>query len=158
MGINTEMGRARRAENRRLRGNAMANVPKVKIFCSFEYENDQGRKGSFIHQAEQYGGLRIHDLSLNRHSPDDRWRQDVKQRLAQADVMVIVLGPDTHNAPGVGDELSLAGQAGVPYFQAKPQHTNYGLVGRAIETQQTLWKNLGPYLASHANRAKRKRP
>ena len=54
-------------------------------------------------------------------STTNRWRQTAKERIRSSHVVIVLLGPDTHNAPGVKDELSLAGEVRCPVVQLMPQ-------------------------------------
>ena len=85
-----------------------------RVFLSFEFERDAGRRGTFIGQAKEHCEFAIVDKSLPSAQHDERWRRLAKQRIRASQVVIVLLGPDTHNAPGVKDELSLAGEVRCP--------------------------------------------
>ena len=80
------------------------------VFLSFEFEKDAGRRGTFIGLARKHCEFAIIDKSLPSAQHDEKWRQTAKERIRSSHVVIVLLGPDTHNAPGVKDELSLAGE------------------------------------------------
>ena len=78
-----------------------------------------------------------------------------------SDVVIVLLGTDTHNAPGVKDELSLAGEVSCPIVQLMPQGQNYGLVGKSRAVCGYKWtainqmlRDPGTFAKSSANRGK----
>ena len=67
-----------------------------------------------------------------------------------SDVVIVLLGPDTQNAPGVKDELSLAGEVGCPVVQLMPQCRNYGLVGKYRAVCRYKWRRVNYMLRDAA--------
>ena len=100
------------------------------VFLSFEFERDAVRRKTFTGQAKKQCDFAIVDKSLPSAQHDARWRQEAKKRIAASQVVIVLLGPDTQNAPGVKDELSLAGEVRCPVVQLIPQNKNYGLVAK----------------------------
>ena len=131
------------------------------VFLSFEFEKDAGRRSTFIGQSRIHCEFALNDKSLPAAEHDDKWRRDVKERMKVSDVVIVLLGPDTHNAPGVKDELSLAGEVGCPVVQLMPQGQNYGLVGKYRAVCGSKWtavnqmlRSPGTFAKSSANRGK----
>ena len=116
------------------------------VFLSFEFEKDAGRRGTFIVQAEKLCEFAIIDRSLPSAQHDEKWRQTAKERIRSSHVVIVLLGPDTHNAPGVKDELSLAGEVGCPVVQLMPQDRNYGLVARSGAVCEYKWDAINQML------------
>ena len=79
------------------------------VFLSFEFERDAGRRGIFIGQAKDHCEFAIIDKSLPSVQHDEIWRQKARESIRASQVVIVLLGPDTQNANGVKDELSLAG-------------------------------------------------
>lgn len=100
------------------------------IFLSFEFQKDAGRRGTFLGDAKVKCDFALIDNSLPSAQHDDQWRQEAKARIEASAVVIVLLGPDTFNAPGVKDELSLAGEVHCPVVQLMPQNKNYGLVAK----------------------------
>ena len=116
-------------------------TPKSRsVFLSFEFEKDGGRRNTFIGDAKKHCEFNLKDKSLPAAVHDDKWRREVKERLRVSDVVIVLLGPDTQNAPGVEDELSLAGEVKCPVVQLMPQHQNYGLVAKSGAVCESKWK------------------
>ena len=146
---------------RQVRHDRGKTKPFRSIFLSFEFEKDVGRRSDFISQARKHCEFSLKDMSLPAANHDDKWRRDVKERMKVADVVIVLLGPDTHNAPGVKDELSLAGEVGCPVVQLMPQGKHYGLVGKYRAVCGYKWtavnqmlRDPGTFARSSSNRGK----
>lgn len=116
------------------------------VFLSFEFQKDADRRGTFIGLAKKHCQFAIIDKSLPSAQHDEKWRQTAKERIRSSHVVVVLLGPDTHNAPGVKDELSLAGEVGCPVVQLMPQDKNYGLVAKNGAVCEYKWDTINRML------------
>ena len=116
------------------------------VFLSFEFEKDAGRRGTFIGQAEKLCEFSIIDRSLPSAQHDEKWRQAAKERIESSHVVIVLLGPDTQNAPGVKDELSLAGEVRCPVVQLMPQEKSYGLVAKNGAVCEYKWDTINRML------------
>lgn len=129
----TTAARALRSQTRRTR---------CRVYLAFEFKKDAHRRTTFLSQANAYCDFRIEDLSLSSAVHDSRWQREALKRIQSADVVIVLLGPDTYNAPGVLDELSLAGQVSRPVVQLKAQRRQYGLVSHHIPVCSYKWKRI----------------
>ena len=116
------------------------------VFLSFEFHKDASRRGAFIGQARKHCKFSLIDKSLPAAEHSNKWRQDVRNRMRESDVVVVLLGPDTQNAPGVKDELSLAGEVGCPVVQLMPKGCNYGLVAKNQAVCEYKWPRINQML------------
>ena len=126
------------------------NRPGIKksrpVFLSFEFERDAGRRGTFIGLARKHCEFSIIDKSLPSAQHGDKWRQTAKERIRSSHVVIVLLGPDTQTAPGVKDELSLAGEVGCPIVQLMPQNKNYGLFAKNGAVCEYKWDTINRML------------
>lgn len=116
------------------------------VFLSFEFEKDADRRGTFIGLARKHCEFEIVDNSLPSAQHDKEWRQKAKGGIRSSHVVIVLLGPDTQNAPGVKDELSLAGEVGCPVVQLMPQDKNYGLVAKNGAVCEYRWDTINRML------------
>ena len=116
------------------------------VFLSFEFQKDAGRRGTFMGQAEVDCEFALIDKSLPSAQHDEQWRREAKARIEASAVVIVLLGPDTYNAPGVKDELSLAGGVRCPVVQLMPQNRNYGLVAKNGAICEYKWKTINRML------------
>ena len=116
------------------------------VFLSFEFQRDAGRRGTFIGQAKVNCEFAIIDNSLASTQHDEQWRREARARIEASAVVIVLLGPDTHSAPGVKDELSLAGEVHCPVVQLMPQNRNYGLVAKNGAICEYKWKTVNRML------------
>ena len=97
----------------------------INIFVSFEFDKDNELKNNFYEQAKTLTNHRIRSCSLNEAYPDDQWQQKARAAIEQCDVMIILIGQDTHNAPGIKTEVRIARRLRKPIFQIKPRRRDY---------------------------------
>lgn len=117
-----------------------------RVYLAFEFEKDAHRRAAFVSQAQHYCEFHLEDLSLPSALHDSHWQREAFERIRVSDVVIVILGLDTHNAPGVHDEMSLAGQAKRPVVQLMPQSRNYGLVSRKIPVCANRWTRINEML------------
>ena len=100
-------------------------MPKLNIFVSFEFDKDKDLKDNFYKQAKEQTPHRVQDHSLKEAHPDEKWKKKAKRAIAQSDVVVVLIGEDTHNAPGVRVETDMARSLNKPIVQIRPQNRSY---------------------------------
>ncbi|KIN88669.1 TIR domain-containing protein [Thauera sp. SWB20] len=91
-------------------------VAKKRVFISFDYDNDEGAKIMLAGQAKLPDSpFDFKDASIKEHLTGD-WKEKVKRRLDNIDVVVVLCGEKTHTAAGVAAELEIAKEKGKEYF------------------------------------------
>lgn len=100
-------------------------MPNVKIFVSFEFDKDASLKNAFFEQAKTLSPHRLVNSSLNEAYPDQQWKDRARSTIRQCDIVIVLVGQDTHNAPGVKEEVKIARRLKKPVFQVVPQGRPY---------------------------------
>jgi len=101
------------------------NAVKTKIFVSFDFDHDHDLKGSLVAQAQDpKSPFELIDFSLVESQPQHEWLSRAQSSIARCDVFVVILGLNTHQAPGVRKEVQIAKGLRKQRFQLKPQGTN----------------------------------
>ena len=99
-------------------------MAKVGIFLSFKFDKDNDLHRNFYAQAERGDSSHeIIDYSLNepyRSHDESAWLKKARAKIEQSDIVIVVIGEDTHNAPGVEKEVTIANQVKKPMFQIRP--------------------------------------
>lgn len=117
-------------------------MAKKKVFVSFDY-NDKQLKDTLIGQAKLPDSpFSIADFSLQETQPEDRWLSKAQSAIAGCDVFIVLLGNNTHQAPGVLKEMRIAKGLRKKRFQLKPQGKNFVSVPDAGDVIVWTWKNL----------------
>lgn len=92
---------------------------KKRVFISFDYDHDEGLKtmlaGQALHSDTPFD---FKDASLKEHLTGD-WKEKVRRRMANIDVMIVLCGQWTHTANGVAAELKIAQEERKEYFLLK---------------------------------------
>ena len=119
------------------------------VYLAFEFDKDRHRRDAFMAQAKRYCDFDLQDCSLPEEQKVNEWRQQAEPLIEQSDVLLVLLGQDTHKANGVFDEMSLAGgRDGCPIIQLLPQKRKYGRVSDNQAVMRTKWKKLNRMLVN----------
>ena len=121
-------------------------MPTLRIFVSFEFDKDNDLKNSFFEQSKNETHHRVKNSSLNESYPDQHWQQKARKAIWECDVVIVLIGQDTHNAPGVETELRIARKLKKPIFQVRPQQRTYTGVQSLGEPIPWLWKHINEKL------------
>ena len=89
---------------------------KSRVFISFDYDNDSDLKTLLVGQAKNEDSpFEISDWSVKEHLTGD-WKEKVRERIRQVDVVCVICGKKTDEATGVSAELSITKDEKVDYF------------------------------------------
>jgi hypothetical protein len=91
-------------------------MTKARAFISFDYDHDEDLRVMLAGQAKlEDTPFDFKDRSLKEPLTGD-WKEKVKRRLGNVDVMMVICGEHTDTAAGVSAELALAKEMKLPYF------------------------------------------
>jgi hypothetical protein len=89
---------------------------KKRVFISFDYDNDEGAKVMLAGQAKLPDSpFDFKDASVKEHLTGD-WKDKVKKRMDNVDIVAVLCGEKTDTATGVSAELEIAKEKGKEYF------------------------------------------
>ena len=123
----------------------------LNIFVSFEFNKENELKNQFYSQAKDHCRHRLRNYSLNEAYPDERWKRKAREAIEECDVVVVLIGQDTHNAQGVIVETDIARSLNKPSFQVRPQGRPYSGLTRLGEPIAWRWKNINAKLDAIAS-------
>lgn len=87
-----------------------------RVFISFDYDHDEGAKTMLAGQAKLPDSpFDFKDASVKDHLTGD-WKEKVRRRMDNVDVVIVLCGEHTHKAAGVTAELTIAQEKSTPYF------------------------------------------
>lgn len=91
-------------------------MAKKRAFICFDYDHDEGAKLLLAGQAKHADTpFDFTDASVKGHLTGD-WKEKVRRRMDNVDVVIVLCGEWTHTARGVADELTIARERSRPYF------------------------------------------
>lgn len=91
-------------------------MAKKRVFISFDYDHDEDIKVLLAGQAKHPDSpFDFKDSSIKEHLTGD-WKDKVRRRMDNIDVVIVLCGELTHTASGVAAELSIAQEKGKEYF------------------------------------------
>ncbi len=87
-----------------------------RVFISFDVDHDAGTKEMLAGQADLPDSpFDFTDASVKEPLTGD-WKEKVRHRMANVDVVIVLCGEHTHTASGVADEVTIAQDTKTPYF------------------------------------------
>ena len=123
---------------------------RKRVFISFDFDNDQTLKTFLVGQSKLNDSpFSVIDFSLREAAPMKTWEAKAKQRISQAHVFIVMLGPRTRFASGVKKEVAMANQLGKQRFQiiGHSYGTRDWAVPGAGKVYRWDWDNLKKLLA-----------
>ena len=120
-------------------------MAQVKVFVSFEFGRDNELHHNFYAQAAEHSDYAIKDYSLKEpYKPESKraWLKKAHKQISQSDIVIVITGQDTHNAPGVEKEVTIANQQRKPIFQIRPKNRTSGPVPGAGDEIPWNWKKI----------------
>ncbi|CAG0983626.1 hypothetical protein PHYC_01902 [Phycisphaerales bacterium] len=91
-------------------------MDKKRAFISFDYDHDEGAKLMLAGQAKHSDTpFDFSDASVKDHLTGD-WKEKVRRRMDNVDVVIVLCGQFTHLATGVATELAIAREKYKDYF------------------------------------------
>ncbi|MBS7806149.1 TIR domain-containing protein [Variovorax sp. PCZ-1] len=113
---------------------------KKRAFVSFDYDNDAGVKAMLIGQAKNDDSpFDFKDSSVKEHLTGD-WKEKVRRRMDNVDVVIVLCGEKTHTATGVAAELEIAQEKRIPYFLLAAYPDKTCTKPRGASTTDKLYK------------------
>ncbi len=93
-------------------------MAKKRAFFSFDFDNDQNLKNHMVGQMRLPSSpFEAADWSMKEAAPQRNWEQEAEARIRRSDVVVVLVGPKTHRAPGVLKEVAMARRLRKPIVQ-----------------------------------------
>ncbi len=93
-------------------------MAKKRAFFSFDFDEDQNLKVHMVGQMKlptsPFEGA---DWSMKEAAPQRNWEQEAEARIKRCDIVVVLVGPKTHKAPGVLKEVAMARRLEKPIVQ-----------------------------------------
>ena len=114
----------------------------LDIFVSFQFGKDRDLRDSFYEQAKLQTQNRVRNCSLREAYPTEEWKREAREAIRGCDVVIVLIGEDTHNAPGVKTEVDMARSLGKPTFQVRPQKRPYTGVAGIGDPIPWRWKKI----------------
>lgn len=128
-------------------------VMKKRAFISFDIDHDEGTKNMLALQARIADSpFDFKDNSVKEHLTGD-WKEKVRRRMDNVDVVIVLCGTMTHTATGVSAELQIAKEKNKPYFLLKAYSDKYCTLPSSASANDKLyrwtWQNLKDLIAGY---------
>lgn len=93
-------------------------MPKKRVFVSFDFDNDKILKDFIIGQSKlQDSPFEVIDTSMKEAAPERDWLDRAETKIKGSDMVLVMVGPKTHKAPGVLKEVAFAREWNKPIAQ-----------------------------------------
>lgn len=91
-------------------------MAKKRVFISFDIDHDELTKQALAAQADLADSpFDFKDASVKYHLTGD-WKEKVRRRMDNIDIVAVLCGTQTHSASGVAAEVTIAQEKGKDYF------------------------------------------
>lgn len=119
-------------------------MAKKHVFVSFDFDNDKVLKDFIIGQSHLADSpFEVIDTSLKEAAPMKTWEDKARLAIKRSDIVVVMVGPKTNNAPGVLKEVAMAREEQIPIVQIIGyKDGNYTAVPNAGRLYAWNWDNL----------------
>lgn len=119
-------------------------MAKKRVFVSFDFDNDKVLKDFIIGQSRLTDSpFEVIDTSLKEAAPMKTWEDKARAAIKRSDIVVVMVGPKTHKAPGVLKEVGMAREKGIPIVQVIGyKDGNYTAVPNAGRLYTWNWDNM----------------
>lgn len=119
-------------------------MAKKRVFVSFDFDNDSALKVFIIEQARRADSpFEVIDMSLKEAQPMKTWEDKAREAIKRSEIVLVMVGPNTHKAPGVLKEVKMARDANIPIVQVIGyKDGNYIQVPDAGRIYAWNWDNL----------------
>jgi hypothetical protein len=115
-------------------------LAKKRIFISFDIDNDLGTKTMLAGQSKfPDSPFEFKDNSVKDHLTGD-WKEKVRRRMVNVDVVIVLCGTRTHTATGVSAELEIAKETKKPYFLLAAYSDKNCVKPKAASSNDKLYK------------------
>ncbi len=119
-------------------------MSKKNVFVSFDFDNDKTLKEFIIGQSKNSDSpFEVADWSMKEAAPQRNWEEEAESRIKRSNLVVVMVGPKTHRAPGVLKEVEMARRNNIPVVQVIGyKDGNYSAVPNAGRLYSWNWDNL----------------
>jgi len=119
-------------------------MAKKRVFVSFDFDNDKVLKDFIIGQSRLTDSpFEVIDTSLKEAEPMKTWEDKARAAIKRSDIVVVMVGPKTHKAPGVLKEVGMAREEAIPIVQVIGyKDGNYTAVPNAGRLYAWKWDNM----------------
>lgn len=120
------------------------DMAKKRVFVSFNFDEDKTLKEFIIQQARNTDSpFSVIDHSLKEAAPERSWKDKARTAIKRSEIVLVMVGPKTHKAPGVLAEVKMAREEGVPIVQVIGyKNGDYTAVPNAGRLYRWNWENL----------------
>ena len=117
---------------------------KKRVFISFDIDHDEGTKRMLAGHADLADSpFEFKDASVKQHPTGD-WKEKVRQRMHNIEVVIVLCGEKTHTASGVSGELEVAKEAGTPYFLLAAYSDKNCTIPKSVSARENCVSGPGP--------------
>jgi hypothetical protein len=119
-------------------------MPKTPVFVSFDFDNDRKLRDFVIGQAKHADSpFQVINHSLKEAAPQRSWESKARAAIKRSTIVLVMVGPKTHRAPGVLKEVAMAREEGKKIVQVIGYRDgNYTAVPGAGRLYRWNWENL----------------
>ena len=119
-------------------------MPKKHAFICFDFDNDKVLRDFIVGQSKLNDSpFDVVDQSLKEAAPEKDWVDKARRAIKRSEIVLVMVGPKTHKAPGVLKEVAMAREEGKKIVQIIGyKDGDYTAVPNAGRLYSWSWDNL----------------
>jgi hypothetical protein len=115
-------------------------MAKKRVFISFDVDHDEGTKIMLAGQAKLPDTpFDFKDASVKEPLTGD-WKEKIRRRMDNVDVVIVLCGEHTHTASGVAAEVTIAQDKGKEYFLLAAYADKYCTKPTSAKLSEKIYK------------------
>lgn len=88
-----------------------------RAFISFDFDNNAGQRMYFIGQTKNSKTpFNVEDWSSKTELPQKLWEALIEDKIKRCNILIVLVGRQTHSATGVVKEIRFANSNAIPIF------------------------------------------
>jgi len=93
-------------------------MAEPRAFVSFDFDHNEKQRNLFVGQAKSDSPtpFTVQDWSSKTRLPQAMWEEEIKKKLAQTNMCVVLVGRTMASATGVAKEIIMAKEQDLPVF------------------------------------------
>jgi len=93
-------------------------VADPRAFISFDFDNNEESRRLFVGQGKRNSPTPfvVGDWSSKDVLPQKTWEQTIETKIGKCNLVIVLVGRQTHSASGVVKEIAMADRKDVPVF------------------------------------------
>lgn len=108
-------------------------MTRKRAFISFDFDNDKAYRDLLVGQAKNPSSpIDIADWSV-KEAFDNKWKTQCREKIKKSQIVIQLVGKNTHNALGADWEVKCAKEENIPVFGIYINKNDKGIIPPSLK-------------------------